>query len=264
MVQPLPVVIFVDRELAWTEPLRGELQRRGARVFAAESMRELQEMTARAVPDVAVIGEHWPAGGVEQIIRHMREANREILLVVLSAEKPPPVSDAPGILYQARAPAEPRALLDVITGSLRGRLREPNERPRRPAVIMCVDDDPLYLRSLDRLLTHHGYSVASFADPDRALEAVPEVRPDLAIIDIMMPGMNGLNLADEIREGYGGRVPVVMLTARGSDEDILDGYRHGIAYYITKPCAPTMVLNVVDYLVGGLDRAARERLESQL
>jgi DNA-binding response OmpR family regulator len=76
--------------------------------------------------------------------------------------------------------------------------------------------------------------------------------------------MNGLDLAEEIQEDSGGRVPVVLLSARASDQDISRGYRHGARYYITKPCEPRTVLDVVDYFIGDLEPEEREALERRL
>jgi DNA-binding response OmpR family regulator len=119
---------------------------------------------------------------------------------------------------------------------------------------MCVDDDVLHLRSLERILRRRGYSVVGFDDPERALEAIPVAKPDLLFLDILMPGMSGLDFAEQVREQFADTLPVVLLTARGSDREIADGYRKGATHYITKPCDPRTVVGIADYLLGE-DRA---------
>jgi DNA-binding response OmpR family regulator len=106
--------------------------------------------------------------------------------------------------------------------------------------------------------------VAAFDDPCRALGAVPDVAPDLALLDIMMPGMDGRDLAHRIRETYRSLVPVVMLTARDSGADMAASYLHGASYYVTKPCETGRLLDVIDYFAGDLDAEEREQLKAQL
>jgi response regulator NasT len=155
-------------------------------------------------------------------------------------------------------------LLGAIRDALPGRLGEPLRRKTAAPLILCVDDDVFYLEALARILGRHGYRTATFEHPEQALESLPMIRPELAILDIAMPGMNGLDLAEEILEMTHDRFSIVFLTAKGSDEDIARGYRCGGTYYLTKPCEPSRVLNIVDYLIGNLDADERRLLEAQL
>lgn len=134
----------------------------------------------------------------------------------------------------------------------------------RGSKVMCVDDDPVFLRSISRLLTRRGYRVSAFDDADRALEAVSWLKPDVALVDIMMPGMGGLDLARKIREASHDQVPVVLVTALGTDEAYYEGHQHGARFMVEKTETPQKVLDVVDYLAGDLGPEEREALRAKL
>ena len=262
----MPAILFVDGDFGWNADLRAELQRRGGRVMMADSIRELNETIDRVSVELAVVGGDLRDGDRAEALATLRKHAPTAQLIALEppgAESIDELAKAMQVRHYGPRPADSRSLLEAILPLFPRRLAEPGSA-RTAQLVMCVDDEPLYLKSLERILSHHGYRVATFSNGEQALQSIPELRPSLAIIDVMMPGLNGLNLADEILETYGGRIPVVLLTARGSDQDIIEGYRHGVTYYITKPCSPKTVLNIADYLVGGLDKATRERLETQL
>jgi DNA-binding response OmpR family regulator len=161
-------------------------------------------------------------------------------------------------------PLDREKLLEAILAALPGRLPAPPRRKRGTPLVLCVDDDRFFLEALGRILQRHGYRTATFLEPERVLESLPRLNPDVAIVDIMMPGMDGLALAQELRELTHDRLPIVFLTARATDQDIATGYEHGGTYYLVKPCEPAKVLNIVDYLVGDLDPEERSVLEAQL
>ena len=86
----------------------------------------------------------------------------------------------------------------------------------------------------------------------------------MAIIDVVMPEVDGCELARRIREQYRGMFPIVMHSAKVSDADRWSGFRHGADYYLPKPCEPHQILDVVDYYADHLDAEERQYLESRL
>ena len=134
----------------------------------------------------------------------------------------------------------------------------------RRGTVMCVDDDPVFLRSISRLLTRRGYKVTAFSDADRALEAVAWLKPDVALVDIMMPGAGGLDLAEKIRERSQGQVEIVIVTGLDTDEAYYEGHQHGARFMVEKAETPQKVLDVVDYLAGDLDPAEREAIRARI
>jgi DNA-binding response OmpR family regulator len=86
------------------------------------------------------------------------------------------------------------------------------------------------------MLATLGYDYIAFSDPCEVIEKLNGRPIDLGLIDLMMPQMSGLDLLEKLRqvEQYQ-NVPFFIVTARDSEDDVLDGYKHGVDYYITKP-----------------------------
>lgn len=112
----------------------------------------------------------------------------------------------------------------------------PATDPDRPARVLVVDDDPTVAEVVAGYLTRAGYAVDLAADGPAALESAGVRWPDLVVLDLMLPGMDGLEVCRRLR----GRapVPVVMLTARGDEEDRILGLEVGADDYVTKPFSP--------------------------
>lgn len=102
--------------------------------------------------------------------------------------------------------------------------------------ILVVDDEPALQASLGRILRQAGYEVAAAADGPQALSAVGESAPDALVLDVMMPGLDGLEVTRRLR-GMGDRTPVLLLTARQEVSDRVAGLDAGADDYLTKPFA---------------------------
>ena len=102
--------------------------------------------------------------------------------------------------------------------------------------IVVVEDDQDSREALVVIIESFGYTVLSFESAQAALEGVTEQEIALFMLDIMMPRMNGYELLDALRaRPEFATTPVIMVTAKDDDKEVLDGYRHGADYYITKP-----------------------------
>lgn len=113
--------------------------------------------------------------------------------------------------------------------------------------ILVVDDDPHVGDFIRKTLEREGYSVFQASDGQEALKII-EREPvlDLVIADIIMPGMDGYELLKTIRQEYETRVlPFVFLTAKGSTEEVIEGWDSGANYYITKPCSSEVLRSSV-------------------
>ena len=102
--------------------------------------------------------------------------------------------------------------------------------------ILVVDDEPAIVRLLRATLQVDGYAVVAADRGEQALPLLENERPDLVILDLMMPGMDGFETLRRIRARS--KVPVIMLTARASDADTLKGLQGGADDYVTKPFNP--------------------------
>ena len=99
--------------------------------------------------------------------------------------------------------------------------------------ILVVDDDPEIVSLIRRGLAYEGYSVDTAADGNEALAKARDREPDLVILDIMMPGIDGIEVAKRLRAG--GEVPIIILTARGTTADKVAGLESGADDYLVKP-----------------------------
>jgi DNA-binding response OmpR family regulator len=100
--------------------------------------------------------------------------------------------------------------------------------------ILIVEDEPALLRGLTDTFTAKGCEVLSAADGERGLELALSAQPDLILLDIMLPKVNGYEICRAVRE-HSLDVPIIMLTARGQEEDIVLGLNLGADDYVTKP-----------------------------
>ncbi|WP_329113658.1 response regulator transcription factor [Streptomyces sp. NBC_01465] len=123
---------------------------------------------------------------------------------------------------------------------------DPHSVPR-PARILVVDDDPTVAEVVTGYLERAGHLVDRAADGPEALRRAAERWPDLVVLDLMLPGMDGLEVCRELRGR--GPVPVIMLTARGDEDDRILGLEIGADDYVTKPFSPReLVLRVESVL----------------
>ena len=107
--------------------------------------------------------------------------------------------------------------------------------------ILVVDDDAPIRRMLERTLTAEGYAVESAADGGEALAAVERAVPDLVVLDVAMPGVDGLSVCRRLRRA-GLSLPVLLLTARDAVSDRVAGLDAGADDYLVKPFAPEELL----------------------
>ena len=105
------------------------------------------------------------------------------------------------------------------------------------ASVLVVDDDPTVSDVVRRYLEHAGYLVTLAADGEAALSEHERVRPDLVILDLMLPGLDGLEVCRRIRQRTE-QVPIIMLTALGEEMDRITGLQLGADDYVTKPFSP--------------------------
>jgi DNA-binding response OmpR family regulator len=102
--------------------------------------------------------------------------------------------------------------------------------------VLIVDDDPKVCETLDRYLAHAGYATVTAMDGAKALEAARSFAPDLIVLDLMLPAIDGLAVCRMLRATSA--VPIIMLTAKSTERDKLAGLELGADDYLTKPFSP--------------------------
>jgi len=117
--------------------------------------------------------------------------------------------------------------------------------------IMVVDDNPDIITIVRTILEGKGYSVLSAYSGPELLTQLEGQKPDLIVLDIMMPQMDGLEVLTRLKGAPDtASIPVILLTAKVQYEDVLGGYKLGADYYITKPFTSTQLLNGINLLLG--------------
>lgn len=104
-------------------------------------------------------------------------------------------------------------------------------------LILAVDDEPLYLRLLKVNLEPEGFEVLTATNGEQAVEIVASKKPQLVILDLMMPKMDGITACERIRQFSS--VPIIMLTAKGEEHDRVKGFNVGADDYVVKPFSVT-------------------------
>lgn len=99
--------------------------------------------------------------------------------------------------------------------------------------ILIADDEPTLVSTLKYNLEREGYAVIAAADGEAAVAAASETHPDLIVLDVMMPGLNGLEVCRILRKEM--HVPILILSARGDERDRAAGLEAGADEYVTKP-----------------------------
>jgi two-component system response regulator MprA len=130
--------------------------------------------------------------------------------------------------------------------------------PGGPTKVLVVDDEPAVRAALDRALRAEGYSVTTAGDGRAALERVFEDHPDLVVLDVLMPVMDGLEASRALRAS-GDRTPILVLTARDSVADRVEGLDAGADDYLVKPFALDELLARIRALLRRSTPAAGEQ-----
>ena len=104
------------------------------------------------------------------------------------------------------------------------------------AKVLVVDDEPNVLRSLAQYLTIEDFTVETASNGMEALEKVESFHPELILLDVMMPGMDGFEVLDKVKANPAhAQTPIIMLTAKDQSADVLKGYQSGATSYLVKP-----------------------------
>jgi DNA-binding response OmpR family regulator len=116
-----------------------------------------------------------------------------------------------------------------------------------------VDDEPTIAEVVARYLDRAGYEARIAGDGPQALELAGAQRPDLVVLDLMLPGMDGLEVMRRLRDSAHDRVAVILLTAKGEESDRVIGLRLGADDYVVKPFSPAELVARVDAVLRRID-----------
>ena len=132
--------------------------------------------------------------------------------------------------------------------------------------ILIVDDDRLNIHILSGILRAEGYQLNSAGSGEEALQKYPEFTPDLVLLDVMMPGINGFQTCRQLKDKYGENcAPIISIAAKNESDDVVEGFSAGGIDYLPKPFQPAeVVVRVRTHLHSRLLAEQQKALVDQL
>jgi two-component system, OmpR family, alkaline phosphatase synthesis response regulator PhoP len=128
--------------------------------------------------------------------------------------------------------------------------------------ILVVDDEEDILELLKFKLSKEGYQVTCAASGEEALRCVRSETPDLIVLDLMLPGIDGIEVARELKHDFDTKnIPIVMVTAKGEEADIVTGLELGADDYITKPFSPRILIARVKAVLRRREKGSQDKTE---
>jgi diguanylate cyclase (GGDEF)-like protein len=258
-------VLVVDADPATVAALAPLLAREGLAAAGAPSLAEATSGLESGRPAAVVVADRLPDGSGHEVVRRVRAIHGADTPVVMLGSTAAFVDKVGAIQSGADAffesPADGEKLLR--------RLQDLLERERdEPARVLCVEDDPSQAAFVRAVLQSAGYEVFICADPRRFESSMASFRPDLVLMDLMLPGVSGHDLIRFVRQDERfASLPVILMTTDGQVAAEVDTLRAGGDDHLAKPVPPGLLLSSVTArldraraLKGRLDRDGLTRL----
>jgi len=120
------------------------------------------------------------------------------------------------------------------------------------AHILIVDDSPTEIHVLTSILQKNGYEVSTASDGEKGIAAAQEIKPDLVLMDVVMPGMNGFQATRHLaKDPATAGIPIIIVTTKDQETDRVWGLRQGAKDYVTKPVAESDLIAKIKAVLGG-------------
>lgn len=112
--------------------------------------------------------------------------------------------------------------------------------------ILLIDDEEKHLQATEKYLQYHGFNVVIEKSSERALQSIRKINPDIILLDIMMPNMDGYKFVEELQLMESCReIPFLFVTAKGMTPDRIKGYKNGCSAYVPKPFDPDELIEII-------------------
>ena len=135
----------------------------------------------------------------------------------------------------------------------------------REKTVLIIDDEPGIIEIVQTNLEAEGYNVQAAENGLLGFQKIKEAQPDLVILDVRMPEMNGWEVLEKVEsDPVMAGLPIVMLTVRSEEEDFIKGLEKGAVEYVTKPFDPGHLVTLVKWLLEESDRRGRDAHRRQL
>ena len=240
------LLVGPDPELI--ERLSVEALGRGLRPRSAATSAGARELVASESPDVAVLDISFADGAGEglQLIEDLAGRDHPVAVVALTASEAlidrVEVARRGACGFVQRTRPAPR-VIDAVSEAI-----ERRDSPR--AKILAVDDDPAISRALEAMLASHGLAITTLNDPLRFWDTLDEVAPDLVVLDLDMPGLDGIDLCRVLRtDERMSQLPVLFLTGVADAGSVQRIFEAGADDYVSKPIVgPELVTRILNRL----------------
>ena len=117
--------------------------------------------------------------------------------------------------------------------------------------ILIIEDDPSFSRAINHIIEKEGYDVVTATNGMTGLRMAKEENPDLLVLDVMLPGLDGFEICNRLRsEPETASLPIIMLSAKGQEADKATGLKVGANEYLTKPVDRVLLLDKIASLLG--------------
>jgi len=231
--------------------MRQILTHHGYEVLEAADGAAGLKMAREHMPGLILLDLQMPVMGGFAVIRELRKTPELSKLKVIAVTSFAMKGDREkaleaGFDEYVTKPIDTRKFVELVKNFLPGE----NMTPKKP-VILCVDDIPANLKLLENILVPRGYEVVSAANGEDALKKIRTLTIDLVLLDLMMPGMDGLQVSRKIKENKKYRnIPVVMLTAYTGVETYIKTLSDEVFAYLQKPFETEELIRIVRSALG--------------
>ena len=262
--QPAPLqqthrVLVIDDDTMLTERLLAEADAWGMRMKIAPNLATAHSCLALAMPDVVLLDLTFP--GTEEdgltLLRELTQRSPDLPIIVFTGRDS--LADRLAVSrLGARQFLHKPATTEQIFGAI---ARVLPQRQISEAKVLIVDDDPVILTSLSTLLTPWGLEVTTLNEPQQFWEVLMATSPDLVVLDLEMPIVNGLELCQVVRQDTQlGDLPVLVVTAHSDAQSLQQAFAAGADDFITKPVlGPELVTRVISRIERVRSRLGRAR-----
>lgn len=252
MSHPPLHVLFFHRNDEWVRQVSTRLWLGRWESRQVSSVPRMLEILESSVPAIIVLDPEVSSFKLESLLALLRCKAPFAQFILVSA----PASDGLeerewfGVDRHLWKPVVPEGLYLALVSALRTRPRASIISYREAPHIVCVDEGPQFLRTVDRMLSRHGYRVTCFGDLRCAQDALEALDPDLMILDLKSPGMDGDLLAQAVQRRLSKKLPIVHLRQGHSISDPGEEEEGVFLTRLEKSCNSEAILAAVDRLIG--------------
>ncbi len=252
----MPLVLVVDDDQRLTDCLKVEATARSLQLEAADSLAQAQQIVESTIPDVVLLDITFADSSEDGLIwlETLKHQDPQLPILVFTAHdylSERVAAARLGIQAFLQKPIAPAQIFEAIQATLQ-QTKAQSLRPQ-PAIagkVLIVDDDPAILHRVSQMLSPWGLQITPLLEPQRFWKTLTEVVPDLLILDVAMPGLNGIELCQVVRnDPRWGDLPILFLTAYQDAKTIVQAFAAGGDDYIRKPILePELIARVLNRL----------------